>query len=144
MLVSALSTAYMVVIEVKIIQIDYLDILSAKSTRLQKASALSKISAADKVFELKIAAHDNLPVGGNSKVKRAGFSLKDWIRHPEGPGAQLAQYWNSNEIKEKRLAHKSVAYLVVIVGSRKIILSKLSDDGYRLGELQLVRNGPIS
>jgi len=50
----------------------------------------------------------------------------------------LTNYWTSPEIIELRKTHEATAYLVVIIGSRKILLWKLDVNGQLSEEPQLV------
>jgi len=65
---------------------------------------------------------------------RAGKTIREWILEKDGPGDQLAKYWASPEIVHLRKTQKAHAYLVIVVGSRKVLLWQLSDEGKLLGE----------
>jgi hypothetical protein len=71
---------------------------------------------------------------------RRGQTIDEWVqdlKNPKSPANQLKTYWNSSDIKERRGKGEVVAYLAVIVGSRKILLSKLDENG-ELEQLRLV------
>ena len=78
------------------------------------------------MLQLKFAPYD--------KFGRAGKTIHEWILEKNGPGDQLADYWTSSEIVDLRKTWKALAYLVIIVGSCKILLWQLSDEGKLLGE----------
>jgi hypothetical protein len=107
-----------VVTEWKCLQIDYLDIPRTRNIqtdhRLQKASTLSNMTI-DQVLDIKFANHD--------RYHPQGKSIKDWIegkervhRSAESPAEQLARYLSN-------LGDEGIrAYLIVVVGSRKILV----------------------
>ena len=68
---------------------------------------------------------------------RAGKTIRAWILEKDGPGDQLAKYWVSPEIVDLRKKQKAYGCLVIVVGSRKVVLWKLSDEGKLLGEPML-------
>ena len=69
---------------------------------------------------------------------RTGKTIGEWILEKDGPGDQLARYWASPEIAHLRKTQKAFAYLVIVVGSRKVLLWQLSGEGKLLGEPRLV------
>ncbi|CAJ0890033.1 2430_t:CDS:2, partial [Entrophospora sp. SA101] len=100
-----------------------------KSVEFQKALTLSNISDITSVLQLRISSYD--------KFGRGGKTIREWILK-QGPSDQLINYRASPEITELRKTYKAVAYLVVIVGSRKILLWQLSNNGKFLEEPLLV------
>ncbi|RUS13043.1 LOW QUALITY PROTEIN: hypothetical protein BC937DRAFT_86442, partial [Endogone sp. FLAS-F59071] len=123
-----------VITEWKAARINFLDIQPAdqlpgqeRSDNFLKALTLSNISDASTVLQLKFAPWD--------KFGRAGKTIREWILEKDGPGDQLVKYWDSSEIVERR--PNVLAYLVIIVGSRKILLWQL-DKGEFLKEPLLV------
>ena len=124
----------MVLIEFKCIQIDFLDIPPAeppagrtKSVRVLKAQTLENMSDIKAILQLKFAPYDT--------CHPAGDTIEKWIP-TQIP--QLTNYWNGSTFKELRNKYKAVAYFVLIIGSRKILVSQLSNDGESLGEYHLV------
>ena len=133
MLIKALPTNHLIITEWKTIRISFLDIEPAapssgryRSIDFRKASRLNVISDVSAVLQLKFAPYD--------KFGRAGKTIHEWILEKNGPGDQLADYWTSSEIVDLRKTWKALAYLVIIVGSCKILLWQLSDEGKLLGE----------
>ena len=72
------------------------------------------------MLQLKFAPYDKF---------RAGKTIREWILETSGPGDQLAKYWASPEIIELRRTQKALAYLVIVIGSRKVLLWEHSDEG---------------
>jgi hypothetical protein len=132
----------MAVTEFKVAKVDFLDIIPAPQTNdpwrsmsFRKAITLSNISSVDEVLQLKYSKTDKF---------NPGRTIDEWVREPNpkdsssrSPAQQLKDYWNSTEIKRLRDTFEVKAYLVVIIGSRKILLWPLGDDG-QLGNPQLV------
>lgn len=84
------------------------------------------MSDASTVLRLEFAPYD--------MFGRAGKTIHEWILEKDGPGDQLAKYWASPEIVHLRRTQKALAYLVIVVGSRKVLLWQLSNDGKLQGE----------
>ena len=127
----------MVVIEFKVIKIDFLNISPVpqteerwRSMNFRKALALSEISDVNSVLKLKYVAFDKF---------NARRTIEDWVNDPnkKSPAQQLKEYWNSVEITELRNKFDVKAYLVVIIGCRKIVLWPLDING-QLGSPELV------
>ncbi|KAF8537503.1 hypothetical protein BDD12DRAFT_222313 [Trichophaea hybrida] len=121
------------VIECKTIQIDYLKIPTtspAANGRLNKASALSKISDAREVLKLKFDANDKL---------RPGKTIEEWVygSDDESPQSQVKRYFESPEITmlARNDALKFRGHLVIIVGNRKVLCWDVDKDG-KLGALE--------
>ncbi|RUP43713.1 hypothetical protein BC936DRAFT_136827 [Jimgerdemannia flammicorona] len=121
--------------EIKVVKIDLIDIpcteqqpTLAQNDVFLKALTLSKISNVETILNLTFPRYD--------KIHKPGGRLRDWITEQK---AQLEEYWMSTEMEELRIRRRYVtANLIVIVGSRKILLLRLSEDGQELGEPQLV------
>ena len=133
LLIKALPTGHMIITEWKALKISFLDIQPAaslpgpyRSVNFRKALTLNGISDASTVLQLKFAPHD--------MFGRAGKTIREWILERDGPGDQLAKYWASPEIVNLRRTQKALAYLVIVVGSRKVLLWQLSDEGKLFGE----------
>ncbi|CAJ0917781.1 16103_t:CDS:2, partial [Entrophospora sp. SA101] len=125
-------TNRIIITEWKVLRINFIDIQPAilqpgmkKSVEFQKALTLSNISDITSVLQLRISSYD--------KFGRGGKTIREWILK-QGPSDQLINYRASPEITELRKTYKAVAYLVVIVGSRKILLWQLSNNGKFLEE----------
>ncbi|CAG8533508.1 1537_t:CDS:1, partial [Paraglomus occultum] len=97
-----------------------------QSIDFRKASRLNVISDASTVLQLKFVPYD--------KFSQAGKTICEWILEKNGPGDQLAEYWTSSEVVELCKRWKAHAYLVIIVGSCKVLLWQLTDEGKLLGE----------
>ncbi|KAG0205824.1 hypothetical protein BGX28_002604 [Mortierella sp. GBA30] len=123
MLLSVPLRRQLFVLELKSIQIDYIKIGSG--TRSARANALTDISDANSLLHLKFR---------NDKF-RAGLTIKDWIltgpKVGEGlsPQDQLREYAQSPEIvKWKTFGYTITPVLVVVVGSRQVLLWDLDGD----------------
>ncbi|KAF9911366.1 hypothetical protein EC991_003931 [Linnemannia zychae] len=123
MLLSVPSRKQLFVLEWKSIQIDYIKIGSG--SRSERANALTDIPDASEVLDLKFK---------NDKF-RAGQTIKEWIlngpKDDKGysPQQQLSDYAQSREImKWKRDGYTITSVLVVVVGSRHILLWNLAGD----------------
>jgi hypothetical protein len=125
-----------IITEWKALRIGFLDIQPAtpppgpyRSVEFRKALALNGISDASTVLQIKFSPFD--------KFGRAGKTIREWILEKDGPYEQLAKYWASPEIVHLRRTQKALAYLVIIVGSRKVLLWQLSNEGKLLGDPSL-------
>jgi hypothetical protein len=132
---------HLVVMEWKVVPIDFLDILipkqrSKKGTRAteapggrimqeKKASLLSKYSC-NNVLGINFSKKDKFRVG----------KLEKWIIDEVAP--QLKSYIMSEEIKKKLGGRSLKAHVVVVVGSRQILVWDMDDDGELVGEPDLV------
>ncbi|KAG0058715.1 hypothetical protein BGZ90_004807 [Linnemannia elongata] len=123
LLVSVPLQKRLFVLEWKSIQIDFIQIGSG--TRLKRANTLADISDASKVLDLKF----------RSDKFRAGQTIKDWILFGPKDGKersaeqQLREYMQSPEIERwKRDSYTITPVLVVVVGSRHILLWNLDGD----------------
>ena len=106
-----------------------------RSPGFLKALTLSRITSVDEILQLKFSKTDKF---------KPGKTINEWILqsnpkdlHSRSPAEQLKGYWNSTEIEQLRGTFAVSAYLVVIIGSRKILYWPLDDDG-KLGIPQLV------
>jgi len=124
LIIEILSTGNTVIIEFKVVRIDFLNIAGA--TRFQKASTLDGYSDAYAVLQIPFVTWDSIKIGNES---RAGKTIHQWITLPGGPAAQLESYWNGPQVTNMRTQHHVSAYLVVFVGSRKVLFSRLNDNG---------------
>ncbi|KAF9307748.1 hypothetical protein BGZ91_008228 [Linnemannia elongata] len=123
LLVSVPLQKRLFVLEWKSIQINIIQIGSG--TRLKRANTLADISDASKVLDLKF----------RSDKFRAGQTIKDWILFGPKDGKersaeqQLREYMQSPEIERwKRDSYTITPVLVVVVGSRHILLWNLDGD----------------
>ncbi|KAG0256198.1 hypothetical protein DFQ27_005862 [Actinomortierella ambigua] len=123
MLVSVPLRKQLFVLEWKSIQIDYIRIGSG--SQLQRANVLAEVPDATGVLDLKFR---------NDKL-RAGQTIKEWIlsgpKDGNGPSPQeqLCEYVQSPEIaKWKKDGYTITPVLVVVVGSRHILLWNLDGD----------------
>ncbi|KAG0354437.1 hypothetical protein BG005_006476, partial [Podila minutissima] len=114
------------VLEWKVIQIDYLD-LGAVASREKKAERLQVTFEASAILDLKFGANDRW---------RQGQTIKEWILEgprngprKDSPREQLAAYLASQEIARLKEEHEVTGYLVVVVGSRQILLWKMDNKG---------------
>ena len=89
------------------------------SSRESKASILSTYTP-EKVLDLKFGKNDKF---------HTGQKIKQWIENEVAP--QLKDYVTSKEVKEKLKEGGFLlkAYLVVVVGSRHILLWDMDHDG---------------
>lgn len=120
------SKKRILVLEWKVIQIDYLD-LSPIVSREKKAEHLGGTFEASAILDLKFGRNDKW---------RHGQTIKEWILqgprdgHPKiSPYKQLGAYLASQEIAHFKEEYEVTGYLVVVVGSRQILLWKMGDDG---------------
>jgi len=120
------------VMEWKTIQIDYLKIPTTGPGRLNKASALSKISDTREVLRIEFGANDKL---------RPGKTIKEWVygSDDESPQSQVKRYFESPQITKlaRSDALKFRGHLVIIVGNRKVLCWDVDKDG-KLGALELM------
>lgn len=109
--------------EWKVLKISFLDIapknVPTRSIYLRKALTLSDMDLAA-VLNIKFISYD--------KFGRGGKTIDEWVWGKDGPADQLKSYWNSPEITGERGTHTYHAYLVVIVGSRKILLWRMREN----------------
>ncbi|KAF9368743.1 hypothetical protein CPB97_004296 [Podila verticillata] len=120
------SKKRILVLEWKVIQIDYLD-LGIVASREKKAERLDGTFEASAILGLKFGRNDRW---------RQGQTIKEWIlQGPRdgqlkiSPREQLATYLASEEIAHLKEEHKVTGYLVVVVGCRQILLWEMNDDG---------------
>ncbi|KAL0632325.1 hypothetical protein Q9L58_008805 [Maublancomyces gigas] len=133
-----LHPRHVTVIEWKSINIDFLAIESTGDpgqghARLNKARALSRISDADELLEVKFSENDEW---------RKGKTINEWVHsgHDDSPQSQIKQYLESPEITQfldMDNGRKFHAYLVVVIGNRKILLWDV-DRGGQLESARLV------
>ncbi|RPA89845.1 hypothetical protein L873DRAFT_1822113, partial [Choiromyces venosus 120613-1] len=109
------SPGHCVVTEWKTVKIDFLDLGDSLSLD-KKAEALSKLDI-NGVLELKF----------NQREKYKKGTIRDWIE--KDVTAQLKSYVLSPEIKELARSHEFHAHLVLVVGSRKILVWEMDEKG---------------
>ncbi|KAG0337738.1 hypothetical protein BG000_005031 [Podila horticola] len=123
------SKKRILVLEWKVVQIDYLEVqvpVGVQVSREEKAKYLSGVSEASAVLDLKFGQNDRW---------RSGQTIRDWIsvgphtRNSLSPRQQLAEYVSSPEINKLRQEHEVTGYLIVVVGSREILSLEMSLDG---------------
>ncbi|RUP48769.1 hypothetical protein BC936DRAFT_144021 [Jimgerdemannia flammicorona] len=138
MTISAPTTLRSSITEIKALRINFLDVKAAeppsdpcRSQEYLKAMTLNRIGNVDQLLEIKFAAWDK---------HRAGISIADWIEYPDGPRDQLRKYWRSPEIVRHCREYNTVP--VIIIGSRKIVIWEMNEDGV-LGYPQLDGEGPL-
>jgi hypothetical protein len=114
---------HLIVMEWKALPIDFLDIpipkqRSKRVTTAIKASVLSKYSC-DKVLDINFGKNDKFHVG----------KLQEWIIDEVAP--QLKSYILSEEMKKMLLedGRSLKAHIVIIVGSRQILVWDMDGDG---------------
>jgi len=119
------SKKRILVLEWKVIQIDYLD-LGTVVSREKKVEYLNGTFEASAILDLKFGRNDRW---------RQGQTIKEWIlqgprngQSKVSPREQLATYLASEEIAHLKEEHEVIGYLVVVVGSRQILLWKMDDD----------------
>ena len=124
---------FAIVTEWKAIQIDYLQI-AGSADRLNKASALSKISDPNEVTKIQFGENDRW---------RRGKTIEDWVNggDAESPQSQVKKYFGSPEIIElaRKYGNDLRGHLVVVVGNRKILCWDIDKDG-KLGALGLMED----
>lgn len=126
------------VIEWKSVKIDFLEIESSGDPgqghpRLNKTRALSRISDVGELLEVKFSRNDKW---------RKGKTIKEWVHsgHDNSPQSQIKRYLESPEITQfldMDSSRKFHAYLVVIIGNRKVLLWDV-DRGGQLKSARLV------
>jgi hypothetical protein len=111
-----------------------------RSKGFRKAITLNEMTGVDKVLDIKFVPYDRY---------NAGCTIRDWVvvkrkktkkgRSIWSPAEQLQTYWSSKEIRALQKEKNTKGYLVVIVGSRKILLWSIIDNQTgQLGEPELV------
>ena len=110
------SRNHLIVMEFKVIRIDFLAIGNA-SGRLAKAKALKELEVGQ-VLDLKFEKKD---------VHRQRMTIREWIEQDVRP--QLKDYVTSLEVKERIEERGLRAHLVLIVGSRQILIQDMDEDG---------------
>ena len=122
-----------IIMEWKVLQITYLKIpLRQEGTdgRIRKAKTLSGMDI-DEVLEIKFETYDKYHPGGKS--------INDWVngrarlRDTESPKEQLSRYITDGRYKTDACK----AYLIVIVGSRKIVVWEMDARTRELQEPRL-------
>ncbi|CAG8450874.1 5264_t:CDS:2 [Paraglomus occultum] len=132
LLIEAPSTNRAALLEFKVIRIPYVNINPAgasgpnQTSNFLKALALSYMSEAETILDLKFPPYDKY---------RPNQRIGDWI---ETQKPQLVNYWESTQISELRQRRDVIAYLVLIIGSRKILFWQLNEDGKSWSAPQLV------
>jgi hypothetical protein len=118
--------------EWKVLKIDYLDIPTVETIYHKKqADKALKLSYFDKerVTRLRFV---------NDSFGRNGLTIQQWVE-VGGPRQQLQEYSKSETIMALSKEYKDLdAYLIVIVGSRKILLWKIGIDGTIVSGPELV------
>ncbi|RPB03671.1 hypothetical protein L873DRAFT_1800155 [Choiromyces venosus 120613-1] len=114
------SPGHCVVTEWKTVKIDSLDLGDSLSLD-EKAEALSKLRISE-VLDLEF----------HEREKYKEETIGDWIE--EDVTAQLKSYLLSPEIRELARSREFHAYLVLVIGSRKILVWEMDEKGDRIGE----------
>ncbi|KAF9351659.1 hypothetical protein BGX26_010372 [Mortierella sp. AD094] len=135
MFVRVPSKNRILLLEWKVVQIDFLDIGTSYSYQKKVKRLIGTFEASD-ILNLNFTRHDKW---------RAGQTINDWIldgplQKEDGasPCQQLQEYLASPEITRLKKEQEVTAYLIVIVGSRQILFWKMDDDGAFRVDLQLV------
>ncbi|GJJ77513.1 hypothetical protein EMPS_09872 [Entomortierella parvispora] len=115
-------------LEWKVIQIDFLDINRLRGFQ-KKADYLKDMNYVNDVLDLKFVMHD---------VWRPGQTIRDWIlngaikgANTKSPREQLAKYVESPEIMKLKEDNDVTAYLVVVIGSRQILFWELDNGQFK-------------
>ncbi|RPA89034.1 hypothetical protein L873DRAFT_1823600 [Choiromyces venosus 120613-1] len=114
------SPGHCVVTEWKTIKIDFLDLGDSLSLD-EKAEALSKLGISG-VLELKFHKWEKYKKG----------TIRDWIE--KDVTAQFKSYVLSPEIRELAGSREFHAHLVLVVGSRKILVWEMDEKGDWIGQ----------
>ncbi|RPA90217.1 DUF1703-domain-containing protein [Choiromyces venosus 120613-1] len=114
------SPGHCVVTEWKTVKIDFLDLGDSLSWD-EKAEALSKLGI-NGVLELKFHEREKYKKG----------TIRDWIE--KDVTAQLKSYVLSPEIRELARSRGFHAHLVLVVGSRKILVWEMDEQGDWIGQ----------
>jgi hypothetical protein len=119
----------LIITEWKVVQIDFLDIkLSRLSKGVSKTSVRDRRGAKASVLsKYTIEQIQNLKFTKNDKF-RSGKNLKQWI---EDEASKLKDYITSAEVKGKLKDEGLLlrAHMVVVIGSRHILVWDMNDDG---------------
>lgn len=110
--------------EWKVVNIDFLDVGKSRDREL-KAKALSELYV-DEVLGLEF----------NKREQHRKGTIEEWIRKKVTP--QLQSYVTSVEVKEQRGHRKFHAHLILVVGSRHILVWDMDEKGNWMGEPVLV------
>lgn len=123
------SHNFLIVMEFKVIQIDFLAI-GKTSERIPKAKALQELEV-DQVLNLEFA---------NMDKHRRGMNIREWIE--KDVRGQLKGYVASPEVQARLGERQLLAHLVLIVGSRQIVIWDIDENGAWVGKPALaeVRN----
>ncbi|KAF8542939.1 hypothetical protein BDD12DRAFT_318297 [Trichophaea hybrida] len=131
---------HVIVIEWKVIKIDFLEIEDAiagphskfGNSRLNRALTLSKYLGANELLNVKFGKNDKW---------RGGKTIGEWVlgSGDDSPQSQITRYFKSPEITE--LVNGKVrqfhGHLVLIVGNRKVLVWDMDGDG-KLRNLRLM------
>ncbi|KAF9983172.1 hypothetical protein BGZ80_008517 [Entomortierella chlamydospora] len=117
-----------VLIEWKAIQIDFLDVGTSLGCK-EKAEHLSGLVDVNEILELKFSQYDRW---------RPGQTIRNWITNGPingernvSPRKQLAEYLASPEITILKEENEVVAFLVIIIGSRQVLLWQMEDGKFQ-------------
>lgn len=129
------SAKRILVLEWKVLQLDFLDLGTPMSVE-NKADHLKGTFEAHDILNFRLVQHDRF---------RPGLTIEEWIlkgdtrgNNKVSPRQQLADYMNSPEIAQLKTNYAVTAYLVVVVGSRQILCWKMGDHGrFREEDVQL-------
>ncbi|KAG0264059.1 hypothetical protein DFQ27_001452, partial [Actinomortierella ambigua] len=117
-----------ILLEWKVIQIDFLDVGTSQG-RMEKAEHLSDMADVNEILDLQFRRYDRW---------RPGQTIRSWITDgpTEGetktsPRQQLAEYMNSPEIDLLKKENEVTAFLVVIIGSRQVLFWEMDDGDFR-------------
>lgn len=115
---------HFILMEWKVVNIDFLDVGKSRDREL-KAKALSELYV-DEVLGLEF----------NKREQHRKGTIEEWIRKKVTP--QLQSYVTSVEVKEQRGDRKFHAHLILVVGSRHILVWDMDEKGNSMGEPVLV------
>lgn len=114
-------------LEWKVIQIDFLDVGTSQD-RKQKAEHLKGIVDVNEILDLRFKMHD---------AWRSGQTIRRWIEEGPikgenkiSPRQQLAEYLDSPEIAKLKEKNKVTAYLIVVIGSRQVLFWEMDNGGF--------------
>ncbi|KAF8984472.1 hypothetical protein BGZ46_007936 [Entomortierella lignicola] len=137
MLIHVPSKKRVLLLEWKVIRIDFLEIKDSPSIE-KKVEHLSGTFEATDILNLQFGKND---------MRRAGQTIKEWILngfpqrkgHQSGvsPCQQLREYFTSPEITQLKKEQDVTAYLVVVIGNRQILFWEMDNDGTFQKDAQL-------
>jgi hypothetical protein len=115
--------------------------IGTPTSNYEKAELLNGVFEPSEILNLKFAQHDKW---------RSGQTIEDWLLNGQlikergkktvSPRQQLEEYVTSPEITQLKKGQELAAYLVVVIGSRKVLFWKMDDDGVFREPPQLARS----